>query len=157
LPIRGPISPQERAWVLEVERRGEIEPIDRSPLIHAARGEALTNARVRELLGVDSRDARRSLRRLRDAGFLEQIGERGGATYVLAREVRAPAAFRMSSADLREFVLELAGEGRLTNAKVRRETGLDRVEAFRLLDGLVRAGRLARRGERRGAHYVLVR
>jgi ATP-dependent DNA helicase RecG len=157
LPIRGPISPQERAWILEVERRGEIELLDRSPLIHAARGEALTNARVRELLGVDSRDARRSLRRLRDAGFLEQIGERGGATYVLARDVRAPAAFRMSSADLREFVLELASEGPLTNAKVRRETGLDRVEAFRLLDGLVRAGRLKRRGERRGAHYVLVR
>lgn len=154
LPIRGPISPQERAWVMEVERRGHVQPLDRIPLVHAARGEALTNARVRELLGVDSRDARQSLRRLRDAGFLEQIGERGGATYELARTVRAPAAFRMSSADLRKFVLELAEEERLTNAKVRAATGLDRVETFKLLDELVQDGFLVRRGERRGAHYV---
>lgn len=154
LPIRGPISPQERAWVMEVERRGAIQPLDRLPLVHAARGEALTNARVRDLLGVDSRDARLSLRRLRDAGFLEQVGVRGGATYVLSRAVRAPAAFRMSVSDLKAFVLELSEEGPLTNARVRAATGLDRVEAFRLLDDLVRAGELRRRGERRGAHYV---
>ncbi len=155
LPIRGPISPQERAWVMEVERRGGITPIDRIPLVYAARGEVLTNARVRELLGVDSRDARQSLRRLRDAGFLQQLGERGGATYVLATAVRAPAAFRMSPADLRTFVLELASEGPLTNARVRSETGLDRVETFRLLDQLVHEGTLERRGERRGSHYIL--
>ncbi len=154
LPIRGPISSQERAWVMEVERRGEVQPVDRIPLIHAARGEALTNARVREILGVDSRDARQSLRRLRDAGFVEQLGERGGATYVLARAVRAPAAFRMSPADLRALVVDLAAEEPLTNAKVRAATGLDRIETFRLLDQLVRDGELERRGERRGAHYV---
>jgi ATP-dependent DNA helicase RecG len=157
LPIRGPISPQERAWVMEVERRGQVQPLDRIPLVHAARGEALTNARVRELLGVDSRDARKSLRRLRDAGFLEQVGVRGGATYLLARAVRAPAAFRLSKDDLASFVLELAAEEPLTNAKVRAATGLDRVETFRLLDELVRAGTLVRRGEKRGAHYVLRR
>ena len=154
LPIRGPISPQERAWVMEVERRGQVQPADRIPLIHAARGEALTNARVRDLLGVDSRDARQSLRRLRDTGFLEQVGERGGATYHLARAVRAPAAFRMSSTDLKQFVMELAEKETLTNAKVRAATGLDRVETFRLLDDLVQEGRLVRRGEKRGAHYV---
>lgn len=154
LPIRGPISPQERAWVMEVERRGEVQPPDRIPLVHAARGEELTNARVRELLGVDSRDARQSLRRLRDAGFLDQIGERGGATYRIAGTVAAPAAFRMSAADLRKFILEMAEEEVLTNAKVRAATGLDRVEAFRLLDRLVQEGTLVRRGERRGAHYV---
>jgi ATP-dependent DNA helicase RecG len=155
LPIRGSVSPQERAWMMEVERRGEVHALDRIPLVHAARGEELTNARVRELLGVDSRDARRSLRRLCDAGFLQQIGERGGATYRLAQTVGAPAAFRMSPADLRQFVLELADEeGILTNAKVRAATGLDRVETFRLLDQLVRERQLIRRGERRGAHYV---
>jgi ATP-dependent DNA helicase RecG len=90
LPIRGAISPQERAWVLEVEHRGHILASDRLLLVHAARGEELTNARVRELLGADSRDARRALTRLRDAGFLEQIGQRGGASYVVARGVGAP-------------------------------------------------------------------
>jgi ATP-dependent DNA helicase RecG len=157
LPIRGPISPQERAWIIEVERRGVINVSDRIPLIHAARGEALTNARVRELLGVDSRDARQSLRRLKDAGFLEQFGQRGGAVYLLARAVEAPAAFRLSPSELETFILDLATEGELTNAKVRTETGLDRVEAFRILDRLVQEGHLERRGERRGAHYVLTR
>lgn len=155
LPIRGPISPEERAWIIEVERRGEIQAIDRIPLIHAARGEVLTNARVRELLGVDSRDARKSLRRLKEAGFLDQFGQRGGVTYLLSRAVRAPAAFRLTPSELDAFILDLAGEGELTNAKVRAETGLDRVEAFRILDRLVQEGHLERRGERRGAHYVL--
>lgn len=154
LPIRGPISPHERAWILEVESRGSIAPRDRIALIHAARGEILTNARVRQLLGVDSRDARQSLQRLRDAGFLEQFGQRGGATYILSPSIRAPAAFRMSPAALREHVLELAADEPLTNARVRRATGLDRAEALRLLEQLVRDGKLERRGERRGAHYV---
>lgn len=154
LPIRGAISPQERAWILEVEDRGLLLPADRVPLIHAARGEILTNALVRQLLGVDSRDARASLQRLRDAGFLDQIGERGGASYVLAEGIRAPAAFRMSPSALEEYVVELAGEGPITNAGVRRATGLDRAEARKLLDRLVREKRLTLRGARRGAHYV---
>lgn len=154
LPIRGPIGPQERAWVREVESRGKIDPRARIPLVHAARGEVLTNGRVRQLLGVDSGEARRTLQQLRDAGFLEQVGKRGGASYVLAASIRAPVAFRMSPAALRQFVLELANEGPLTNARVRQATGLERFEALRLLDELVRSGDLVRRGERRGAHYV---
>ena len=156
LPIRGAISSDERAWILEVERRGAIEPRDRILVVHAARGEQLTNARVRELLGVDSRDARRSLQRLRRAGFLDQIGERGGAMYILASAIRAPAAFRLTPRELRDLVVTLAEEeGALTNAKVRAVTGLERIETLRLLDRLVREGRLLRRGEKRGSHYVL--
>lgn len=156
LPIRGAISPQERAWIFEVERRGAIQPSDRVILVHAARGELLTNAIVRELLGVDSRDARRSLQRLRDAGFLEQIGKRGGSTYVLSASIKAPAAFRLGPQALEELVVALAEDGPITNAEVRRATGLDRAEALRLLDRLVGKGVLERRGARRGAHYVLM-
>jgi ATP-dependent DNA helicase RecG len=157
LPIRGPISPQERAWIFEVEDRGRIEPRDRIPLIHAARGDALTNSRVRQLLGVDSRDARLSLQRLRDAGFLQQVGRRGGASYVLATSIRAPAAFRMSPEALGRYVVDLADEGRVTNARVRDATGLDRAEALRLLERLVREGKLERRGTRRGSYYLRAR
>lgn len=45
-------------------------------LVHAAGGELLSNQYVRELTGVDSVDARAALRRLCDAGFLEQFGSR---------------------------------------------------------------------------------
>lgn len=155
LPIRGPISPQERAWVLEVERRGHIRAADRLLLVHAARGQELTNARVRELLGVDSRDARRALTRLRDAGFLEQIGERGGASYVISRGIAAPPSFRMTPSELEQLVLEMAAGGPITNAAVRRATGLDRIAALRLLERLVRAGKLRRIGQRRGTRYLL--
>lgn len=156
LPIRGAISPQERAWVFEVERRGALEPVDRITLVHAARGEELTNSKVRELLGADTRDARASLKRLRDAGFLQQVGQRGGTTYRLDRSVGAPAAFRLSAPDLEEFVVSLAEkETLITNSRVRAATGLDRAEALRVLDKLVRDDRLRRLGERRGTVYIV--
>ena len=155
LPIHGAISAQERAWIYDVERRGVIRPQDRVLLVHAARGEELTNERVRELLNVDSTEARASLRRLRDAGFLEQFGERGGARYVLAEGVAAPPAFRLSPRALRQLVVELTADGPISNADVREATGLDRVEALRVLDSLVEDGLLTRVGERRGARYVL--
>ena len=155
LPIRGVVTPQERAWVLEVERQGAIQSMDRLLLVQAARGEELTNARVRELLAVDSRDARLALQRLRDAGFVEQVGRRGGTTYVLSPSLRAPASFRMKLDDLKALVLQLVESGPVTNAQVRKETGLDRAGALRLLDTLVGEGRLERVGERRGTKYLL--
>lgn len=139
----------------EVERQGAIQPRDRLLLIHAARGEELTNARVRELLAVDSRDARQALQRLRGAGFVEQVGRRGGTTYVLSGSLKAPASFRMRLDDLKALVIGLAEVGPVTNARVRGETGLDRAETLRILDALVREGRLVRTGERRGAKYDL--
>lgn len=54
LPIRSAVAPAERAWVREVETRGLIEPGDRILLVYAARGERLTNSRVRELGGLDA-------------------------------------------------------------------------------------------------------
>ena len=153
LPIRGAISPRERAWVLDVERRGGLRPADRILLVQAARGDALTNSRVRELLSLDSRDARAALQRLRNAGFLEQGGTRGGTSYVLARALTAPPSFRLSPAELRALTLELAGDQEISNADVRAATGLERLEALRLLDGLVRDGELVRSGERRGTRY----
>lgn len=129
----------------EIEARGLIQPMDRLILVHAARGERLANGRVREILGVDSADARLALRRLREAELLVQHGERGGATYVLADSIGAPAGLRLSPDELGEVLLAMALEGPLTNNKVRSRTGLDRLEALRALDALVQAGRLARR------------
>jgi ATP-dependent DNA helicase RecG len=156
LPVRSAVTPQERAWVREVEARGLIEPADRLALVHAARGETLTNARVRELLAVDSSEARNSLHRLRDAGFLFQRGKRGGASYTLANSIGAPAGLRLTRDQLAQVVLEMAREEPVTNARVRLRTGLDRTEALRLLDELVTSGNLRRVGERRGTRYLPV-
>ena len=158
LPIRSAVTPTERAWIREVETRGLIEPRDRFLLVHAARGERLTNGRVRELVGADAHEARQALQRLRDAGFLVQQGSRGGSSYTLTESLAPPAGLRLTRQALKELILELATDAAqpLTNARVRERTGLDRAEALRLLDELVTARLLARRGARRGSHYVRV-
>jgi ATP-dependent DNA helicase RecG len=155
LSIRSAVAPSERAWVREVEQRGLIEPSDRIVLVHAARGEILTNSRVRELLAVDKDSARAALQRLRDAGFLVQRGNRGGATYVLERSLQPPAGLRLGQAELEDLVFEMAGEAALTNADVRARTGLERADALNLLSQLVVDGRLIRVGEKRGTRYVI--
>lgn len=154
LPIRSAVAPAERAWVHELERRGELRGPDRVALVHAARGEILTNKRIRELLTVDSHDARAILHRLRDQGFLDQQGKRDGATYRLAGTLRPPAGLRLSPTELADVVRNLANEGPITNRDVRAATGLDRAEALSLLTRLVDDGRLIRTGQRRGAKYL---
>jgi len=155
LPLRSTVAPIERAWLRELEHRGTLDGPDRIALVHAARGEVLTNSRVRQLLSVDRGVATDVLRRLRDEGFLEQRGQRGGASYRLAGSLRPPAGLRVSDTDLRDLVVDLAVEGPITNSDVRRATGLDRVAALALLDNLVTHGRLVRTGQRRGTKYGL--
>lgn len=155
LPVRGGVTTQERAWVREIEARGEIEPIDRILLVHAARGEELTNSCVRELAHVDRFAATSALRRLREAGFLIQRGERGGAVYELEGDLEPPAGLRLEWDELKDLVCSLAEGGPLQNADVRSRTGLDRLDALALLNELVGEGRLVRIGQRRGSRYLL--
>lgn len=155
LPLGGTITPRERAWIREIERRGSIRPEDRVLLLHAARGETLTNGNVRELLAVDSVHARQALQRLRDAGLLEQHGHRGGTQYTLVGGLAPPAGLKLSPRDLEGLILEIAAlEGSVTNQVVRDRTGLERAEALRVLNDLVERGLLERHGERRGTFYT---
>ncbi len=154
LPLRGPITPGERAWVSDLERRGEIRGRDRLLLVHAARGERLANAKARQVLGVDQVEAREALQRLRDAGLLEQHGTRGGATYTLIEDIAPPAAFRMSPREIEDLVVAEAGKRALTNEVVRELTGLERAAALGLLRRLVAERRLRKVGERRGTRYL---
>lgn len=155
LRLGSTVTPRERAWIAEIEQRGEIRPSDRILLLHAARGEVLTNGFARELLGVDSVHARSALQRLRDLGYLSQVGQRGGTSYALALELGPPAGLRLDESELRRVVTSMAAEGRITNESVRRRTGLDRARVLALLNELVEAGALHRHGERRGTYYTL--
>lgn len=155
LPIRSPVAPAERAWIRELERRGSLEGPDRLILVHAARGEVLTNSKAREILKKDRPGARAVLQRLRDAGFLEQHGERGGATYHLSGSLEPPAGLRLGPDELADLIQGLAGEGPITNTEVREATGLDRWKTRDILQTLVREGRLEQIGQRRGTRYRL--
>jgi ATP-dependent DNA helicase RecG len=153
LRITSAVAPAERAWIHDLESRGDLEGPDRIVLVHGARGEPLTNSSVRELLHVDAQAARGILQRLRDRGFLNQHGQRGGATYTLASSLSPPAGLRLSPSELADLVVQLAADGPITNTDVRRATGLDRVASLAILDKLVSEGRLVRVGQRRGTRY----
>ncbi len=153
LPLRSTVAPAERAWLRELEHRGALTGPDRIAIVHAARGEVLTNTRVRELLSIDRSAAGAVLRRLRDEGFLDQRGSRGGANYRLSGTLRPPAGLPLSEDHLLDVVASLAEERAIANSDVRRATGLDRIEALALLEDLVRSGRLKRTGQRRGTRY----
>ncbi len=176
LPLGSAAGPAERAWLaltMTGEQSGAVRPYsvgdtagvraglearDAGVLLRAGRGEMLTNGEVREMLGVDVVEAREALRRLRDHGLLQQRSTGAGAHYVLAPSLTGPKSRRVLRSrpdDFSGVAIELAGKGRVTNADLRERTGLDRVEALRVLNALVAAGRLERRGARRGSHYVL--
>jgi ATP-dependent DNA helicase RecG len=155
LPILSGTRPEERAWVREIVERGTIEDRDRVLLVHARRGEVLTNQRARELLRTSRDGAMYAFKRLVDAGLLVRSGERGGTRYQLAAELAPPAGLRLTRDDLKRLVLDMAVRAPVTNKLVRERTGLDRQDVLALFDELVRDGDLVRRGERRGTRYVL--
>ena len=155
LPIESPVTPDERAWVNEMEEEGQIRPDDRRVLIEAARGVTLSNSAVCSLLNVDSTHARQSLQRLRDAGFFEQDGQRGGARYRIAPNMNHRAEVRLNRAEIREVILRMAANRRITNALLRDELGLSHYEVGVQLKGLVAERLLERRGSGRSTYYVL--
>jgi len=155
LPLRSAVAPEERAWIFDLEQAGTLTGTDRVILVHAARGEVLTNAKVRDLVRVGSEEAREALQRLRDSGMLVQEGKRGGATYTITESLSPPAGLRLSRPDLLRLVEGLANDGPVTNRLVRAATGLDRLEVRGLLAELASSGRLIQLGSKRGTKYVL--
>ena len=154
LPVLSGTSPEERAWVKEVETRGHIEERDRVLLVHARRGELLTNQRARELLTASRDVAMAALKRLTEAGLLERFGERGGTRYRLAGDLKPPAGLHLSRGEIGKIIINLAADGPVTNARVRAATGLDRQDALSVLDELVVQGALVRVGQKRGTRYL---
>lgn len=155
LHLRGPVTPAERAWIRQLVADDRIDGRSGAVVVHAAREGSVTNGDVRELLNVDSVEARALLQRLVSSGVFERRGERSGAQYVIAPNLSVPTRVRFSDDELDAEVLEMAREqGQVTNADVRAATGLDRSGALEVLVRLVQAGHLVRRGERRGARYV---
>jgi len=149
LRLGGQVSATERGWLAEFERQGKLQPRDRLLLLTVLREERVNNTRARDLLGVDSVDARSSLQRLRDAGLLNQHGTRGRAYYTLG--IIGP------DRSLQDVLLDAAKSVPLTNQRVRDLTGLERVPARKLLRRLVDEGRLVQVGERRATVYRLPR
>lgn len=155
LRIASTVTPRERAWVTGLEQRGALNSQDRLLLVHAARGRELTNGVAREVLNVDSVQARRALHRLRDQNLLIQSGTRGGAVYGIGAGLGPPSGLRLTEAEIEAIIMDMAQEGPVTNALVRGRLGTDRVRTLTILARLVEKGRLVRHGQRRGSRYEL--
>ena len=176
LPIVGPITPQERAWLHDLEERGALDAPGRLLLVHAARREPidnvevrgsevlstglstmprrLTNADARRITGLDREGARSALHKLRDQGFLTQHGERGGAYYALNPSMIRGVVHGLTDEEIEQLVLDATrGGASLRNEDVRRITGLDSPAANALLRRLTQRGALQRHGEKRGTTY----
>lgn len=156
LRLVGAVTPVERAWVKGLVDEQRVDARSAPVVVHAARSGTVTNADVRNMLGIDSVDARSILRRLVAAGVFELRGKRGGARYVLAPRAATPTRIRHSAEELEQIVLALARDEPVTNARVREHTGCDRLEALSLLRRLVARGELRMLGTRRGSRYVPV-
>ncbi|MDJ0791305.1 MAG: ATP-binding protein [Acidimicrobiia bacterium] len=156
LPTRGSVTAEERAWITELELRGDLRSSDRLVVVHAAREEAITNASVRELLGIRDYEARLILERLTQAGILERHGLRGGTHYTIVKDLRPKGAVPLTMDDIRDLLVEEATHSPLTNARVREIAGLSRIQSLEILNELVEEGRLARTGAKRGTKYHAV-
>jgi len=155
LPVSGSFAPEERAWILELRRELALDRHDALLIVHAGRVGNVTNASAREWLALDRDETRRALRRLLDKGLLIQHGERGGTRYSLAEALGMPSPERLEREARQQVVLQLAGEGPVTNALVRERLDLGRGQAVGLLRSLVDSGQLVRTGEKRGTRYEL--
>lgn len=153
LPLTGPMSAQERAWVGEIDRRVGLGVADRILLVHAARGETLTNGRAREILATDALSARKSLRHLVEAGLLETTGASSGTRYRVSPSVSDLGQHRIRPEEAKRLVLAAARGRPLSNADVRRLLGVNREEALALLRQLVDDGVLTQAGSKRGTTY----
>ena len=176
LPINGPIAPEERAWLKDLEELGTLDPAERLLLVRAARREPvmtfrirggklletgestiprrLTNAEARKVTGLGRDEARTALKRLRDHGFLIQHGQRGGAYYLLNPTLIRGAAHGMTDEEIEQLVLDAAKQRAIKNEDVRRLTGLDSNAVGSMLRRLTERGLLERRGEKRGTEYM---
>lgn len=155
LPLRGVLSPTERAALQQLELRQEITRQDRSLVLQLLRGETLTNSSVRDRLGVDSVAARRMLRSLVELGLAQRHGRKSGTEYRPSETLRGALGLGGPASDpAAALMAEVERHGRIQNADVRRVLGIDRVEALRLLETLVSDGHLARHGRARGTYYT---
>lgn len=156
LRLDGVVTPRERAWVRSLIADARLDPRSALVVVTIARRGSMTNGQVRELLGIDSTEARSILQALMRESALVMSGTRGGAEYHIAPGVGVPARIRHTDSELDAIAVGQAERGRLTNTTLRAETGLSANEARKVLRRLVDRQVVVQRGSKRGTHYVLL-
>ncbi|OGG45726.1 MAG: AAA family ATPase [Candidatus Handelsmanbacteria bacterium RIFCSPLOWO2_12_FULL_64_10] len=151
--------------VAEEHQAGRILGLDDLILLnHLRREPQITPAEATRLTQKTEVEARMSLQRLRETGFIEAVGERRRGVYRLSattsqRLGKTVAHGRgrgieplQQEQTIQQFV---QAHGRITRAQAAELCNLTSPQARHLLSRLVEKGILVRQGIRRGAFYVL--
>jgi ATP-dependent DNA helicase RecG len=151
--------------VVEENQAGRALGLDELLLLNALWQErSLTVAQASHLIQKPEPDARAVLERLVEAGLVEWRGERKGRTYHLSaatyRRLGIPSAYirRRGFEPLQQeqMVLQYVQKyGRITRAEAAELCHLSPPQAYRLLQRLVRSGKLVPHGRKKGAWYEL--
>ncbi len=155
LRFGGLVTARERAWVRRLIDEDQLDPRSSLIVVTIARRGSVTNSDVRELLNVDSTEARSLLQALMRERLLVMSGSRGGAEYHIAPDLGVPARIRHTDSELDAIAVSRAELGKLSNKTLREETGLAAPDARKVLRRLVDSGVLVQVGSKRGTYYVL--
>jgi ATP-dependent DNA helicase RecG len=153
-------------FVAQEERRGRPLDLDDLLLLRAlVRTSLLDRWRAAQVLQLNEEEAADRLARLRQLGYLVVRGRGRGASYSLRRDLgdrlrgraAVDAEFPLEEEAVRLRILALLKErGQLTNAEIRRFSGFNRNQVYRLIKSLEAKGKVDFVGKGRPAHIVPV-
>lgn len=162
----GPANTALTRWVLEQERVSErrLPLSDLQVLSELLRERRATTSELASVLQRTDSETRNHLARMVERGWVEARGERKGRSWHLSaavyRALETPSGYvrirGFEPLQQEQMVLSFVGaHGSITRAQVAELCAVAPAQASRLLGRLVDLGKLVRRGERRGSHYVL--
>ncbi len=151
--------------VVEENQAGRPLRLDELLLLNALWQErSITAAQAARILQKPETDARAVLERLVEAGLLEGRGERKGRAYHLSaatyRRLGIPSAYvrqrGFEPLQQEQMILQYVQKyGRITRSEAAELCQLSLPQAYRLLQRLVKSGKLVRHGQKKGAWYEL--
>ncbi len=145
-------SPETLRWLQQYEKYN-LTPNQKRLLAYAhAHGGTFTSRAYQKLVGIDIYTASRDIKDLMRKGIVRLL-KKGGRVYTVM-EPAARGAISIPE-DLAKLLPLFQMRGYIQNQDVRRELGLSRIQAYRLLEQWVSMGLLRKKGTGRGARYVL--
>jgi len=151
-------------FVVSEERKGRTLDLDDLLILRSfVRVSLLDRWRAAAVLQIPEEDAADKLAHLRQAGYLVVRGRGRGATYSLKRDLAdrlqgraaVDAELPLEEEAVRLRILALLKErGQLTNAEIRRFSGFNRTQVYRLIKNLEAEGKVRFVGRGRSAHII---
>jgi ATP-dependent DNA helicase RecG len=150
----------------EERKKGPFEMDDLLILRELTKISSLDRWSAARILQLTEDEAATRLVRLRESGYLVVRGRGRGAAYDLKRDladrlrgraaVDATLPLEEEAVNLRVLAL-LRERGRLTNAEIRRFSGFNRTQVYRMIKKLEKENRIRFAGKGRGAHILPVK